>query len=95
MGEKISNPAPLHALGRCIRPELRDPAHKGLRIFCGNFDKGQNHLGWVLTVGVHHKRVSEALLVGEAERVEDSGAFARVLSEAKDAQSVQPESLPL
>jgi hypothetical protein len=95
VGEKVSDSATFHTLSGGIRPELRDPAHKRLRIFFGNFDKGKNHLGWVLTVGVHHKRVSEALLVGEAERVEDCGAFAGVLSEVKDAQSVQPESLRL
>jgi hypothetical protein len=64
VGEKVSDSATFHALSGGIRPELRDPAHKRLRIFCGNFDKGKNHLCRVLTIGVHHKRVGEPLLVG-------------------------------
>ena len=95
MGEKVSDSATFHPLGGGIRPELRDPANKGLGAFGRNFDKGQNHLGRVLTIGVHHKRVGEALVFGEAERVQDSGPLAGVLSKTEEAQSLQPESLCL
>ena len=76
MGEKVSHPAAFHALGGGVRSELRNATNKGLGGFFGNFDEGNNHLRRVLTVGIHHKRVSEALLVGEAKGVEDSGPLA-------------------
>jgi len=95
MGEKAPDPATFHPLGGGVRPELRDSAQKGLWVFGRNFEKGPNHLGGMLTISVHHKRVGEALLMSETERVEDSGPLARVLIEAEDAQSLQTERLRL